>query len=56
MEDEFDVEPMERPLVAGGVGPEDLTLINARNGFNELSRMSMLWRSIRQRSSTPRTA
>ena len=43
MEDEFDVEPMERPLAAGDVGPEGLTLVNVRNGFNELSRMLMLW-------------
>jgi hypothetical protein len=41
--DDASVDPMERPLAEGDEGPEGLTLVDARNGFNELNRFGMLW-------------
>ena len=43
MDKEVDATPMAAPLDAGDEGPDGLTLIDARNGFNELSRYAMLW-------------
>ena len=37
------VDLVERPLAERNDGPEGLTLVDAKNGFNEMSRYSMLW-------------
>ena len=33
---------MERPLAEGNEDPEELNLVDAKNGFNKLSRYSMM--------------
>ena len=43
MEAEHAAAPPAAPLHAGDEEPAGLTLVDARNGFNELSRFAMLW-------------